>query len=263
MTQRITVLALVAALACFGKTADAAGKSFRLAAAPDLVTSGFLRYILPRFSLKTGIRVEIVGAALGADADAVLERFDKPPDRGTATPVLRPASGGAVISLAVRKTPAEAHAARFRDWLRSRIGRRTISRFRIDGKQAYATVGDAARAPAPVAPKGDVAAGAKLAQRLCGRCHVVRDRDRFAGIGSTPSFGALRSLPRWQQRFAAFWTLNPHPSFTQVKGMTEPFDPARPPPIVPLVMTLDEVEAIIAYVHQIKAKDLGAPLKEQ
>ena len=42
--------------------------------------------------------------------------------------------------------------------------------------------------------------------------------------------------------------------------MTEPFHPERPPPIAPVEMTLDEVEALLAFVHTIKPKDLGAPL---
>ena len=73
----------------------------------------------------------------------------------------------------------------------------------------------------------------------------------------------LRSLPDWADRFDAFYALNPHPAFTQVEGVSEPFPENRPSPIVPIEMTLDEVEAVRAYVATMKAADLGAPLQHQ
>jgi hypothetical protein len=82
-------------------------------------------------------------------------------------------------------------------------------------------------------------------------------------IGSTPSFFALRSLSDWEARFAAFFALNPHPSFTQVTGVTEPFAEDRPPPIVPITLSLEDLEAILAYVAALEAADLGAPLVHQ
>ena len=50
---------------------------------------------------------------------------------------------------------------------------------------------------------------------------------------------------------------NPHPAFTQIEGITEPFDPARPPPIAPLILTPEEVKAISSFVSRMPAKDLG------
>ena len=82
--------------------------------------------------------------------------------------------------------------------------------------------------------KGDIDLGETLSLLHCGRCHVVNEKNRMGGIGSTPSFGALRAMPAWGDRFAVFWTLSPHPSFTQVEGMTEPFDPQHPPAIAPV-----------------------------
>jgi hypothetical protein len=100
-----------------------------------------------------------------------------------------------------------------------------------------------------------------LAHGTCGRCHVVSERNRFGGIGSTPSFPALRSMPDWEDRFRTFWALNPHPSFTQVEGLTEPFDPASPPHIAPVHLTMAESDAILAYVAGIAPKDLGAEIE--
>jgi len=107
----------------------------------------------------------------------------------------------------------------------------------------------------------DFAPGEKLTLFHCGRCHVINERNKYGGIGSTPSFAALRTLDDWEDRFDAFWTLNPHPSFTQVEGMTEPFPPNRPSPIYPMKLTLDEVETITEYARTIAPKDLGSEVR--
>ena len=70
-------------------------------------------------------------------------------------------------------------------------------------------------------------------------------------------------MPNWDTRFETFHLLNPHPSFTQIENVTEPFDPTLPPPIVPLTMTLDDLDAILAYVAGLEAADLGAPIQSQ
>jgi mono/diheme cytochrome c family protein len=114
---------------------------------------------------------------------------------------------------------------------------------------------------ADTAPAEQFAPGEKLALRHCGRCHVVNERNRMGGIGSTPSFAALRTLPDWEERFRAFFALNPHPAFTQVDGVTEPFPPERPSPIHPLALTPDEIDAITGFAGTIAPKDLGAPVR--
>ena len=42
--------------------------------------------------------------------------------------------------------------------------------------------------------------------------------------------------------------------------MTPPFDESRPPPIVPLRLTVAEIDAILAYVAGLTPADLGRPL---
>ena len=108
---------------------------------------------------------------------------------------------------------------------------------------------------------GDALAGERLALVNCGRCHVVGEKNRMGGIGSTPSFAMLRTLGDWERRFRAFFTLNPHPAFTQVPGVTPPFDQARPPPIAPLEITLADIDAILAYAASLAPADLAEPLK--
>lgn len=104
----------------------------------------------------------------------------------------------------------------------------------------------------------DYAPGEKLTLVHCGRCHVVSERNRFGGIGSTPSFAALRAAEDWEDRFRAFYALNPHPAFSQVAGVTPPFVPERPSPIHPVELTPAEIETIIDFARTIAPKDLGA-----
>lgn len=226
------------------------GKRFSLSADPALVESGALKFILPRFSLKTGVKVDLTDGA----ADARLEA-------GTGEPPVFAEAGGRTFALSLNGESE--HAARFRDWLTSEVGLRTVLSFKRDGAPMFEAVEVVAAVVEAEAVDGDAALGSELALRRCGRCHVIDKRNRFGGIGSTPSFGAMKNLPRWRERFEVFWTLNPHPSFTQIEDITDPFDPSRPPPIAPLELTLEEVEAIIAFVVAMERKDLGGALVEQ
>jgi hypothetical protein len=106
----------------------------------------------------------------------------------------------------------------------------------------------------------DYAPGEKLTIINCGRCHVVSPKNKMGGIGSTPSFAVLRTFPDWEERMKAFWTLRPHPSFTQVEGMTEPFPEDQPAHVHPIRLTLDELDTIIGYARTIEPADLGADL---
>lgn len=103
----------------------------------------------------------------------------------------------------------------------------------------------------------DYAPGEKLTLFHCGRCHVINERNKYGSIGSTPSFGALRTLDDWEQRIDAFYTLAPHPAFTQVKDVTDPFPINRPSPIHPVELTLEEIEIIREFTRTIPPKNLG------
>ena len=46
----------------------------------------------------------------------------------------------------------------------------------------------------------DYAPGEKLTLFHCGRCHVINEKNKYGGIGSTPSFGALRTMEDWEDR---------------------------------------------------------------
>ena len=217
-------------------------KQFTLDVDGALVEAGLMPYLLPRFSLKTGIKVNIANR----DADLVL-------GDGGAPAV---AQGDSVWSLSETTDPA---AARFAEWLLSDVGVRTLESF----GQGFGPVAVAVPAPKEVAITGDLAAGEKAALVHCGRCHVVNESNRMTAIGSTPSFGLMRNFSDWDVRFATFWELKPHGAFTQIEGVTEPFAPERPSPIAPVVMTAEDIGAIMAYVASITPADLGAPIQSQ
>ena len=252
MCCRFLILCLFALVISAGISVPgkANARSFRLSAPEDLVASGFLKHLLPRFSLKTGVRIEVVAEGAASDAGFSVT--------GKGTSVF---SGlGSDWVLVVPDLDNE-HVARFRDWITGEVGRKTIDTFQLDGKPVFtASVAKPEEADTEVI-SGDAASGEKLAVVHCGRCHMVNETTRLTTIGSTPSFAVMRNFSDWRARFEAFFVLNPHPSFTQVEGVTEPFAVSRPPSIVPLELTLDELDAILAFVSRIPPADLGAPIQ--
>ncbi len=231
---------------------DAAPREVRLFAAPELVETGVLRYALPRFKLKTQIRVVLV--ADRSMAEVILAQ-QAPEDVAP----LFTGPGGSYAAWPVG-TP-EAPVKRFLDWLASEIGLRTLTSYQRDGLQVVFPVEARPDQVETSLPQGDVVAGRSLAYRNCGRCHVIGADNRMQGIESTPSFALLRVLPDWQARFATYYRRIPHPAFTQIDGLTEPFDAMLPSPIAPLALTLDEFNAILAFVARVDPADLGAPLE--
>ena len=221
-------------------------KAFRLQVPPALVETGFTRHLLPRFSLKTGVRITVT-------PDAAEAAFGD-----TGTPVF--SAGDRVWHFARGDDP---HQQAFEDWLLSDIGKRTIEAFAPQGTPMFSADVTVARKEETVALTGDLALGERISLQRCGRCHAVNDSNRMNAIGSSPSFGLLRTFDDWQYRFESFFVLKPHGAFTQVAGVTEPFPEDRPPPIVPIEVTLEEIDAITAYVGSLVPADLGAPLQSQ
>ncbi|WP_417720846.1 hypothetical protein [Salipiger sp.] len=242
-------LFLVVWLALLPLHALAEDAPVRLYAPPELVGTGLFKHILPRFSLKTRVRVKL-GPEEGADI--VLG--------GTGRALF--SDGARVWHMAVPGAGG-AGTDRFAEWLTSDIGQNTVQSYAPGGSALFGPPPEVAETVAPVSYDGDAAIGLEVSRRTCTRCHSVETGDRFAGIGSTPSFSVLRSLPDWADRFTAFYALNPHQSFTLIEEVSEPFPIERPPPIVPITLTLDEVEAVLAYVATMDAADLGAPLAHQ
>ncbi|MDQ7069626.1 MAG: hypothetical protein Q9M48_02570 [Rhodobacterales bacterium] len=230
---------------------------------PGVMESGILTYILPRFSLKTGITVSTI---IVDNQEVTLKGADVSlgTTKGAQGAVVMEGNGeGNRRKYFVSQQTTNGAATRFVDWVLSDIGQRAIEAFK--GKDCTGfrgLAGTETRVEVPVFD-GDVTRGEGLSLRYCGRCHVIGAANRMKGLGSTPSFPLLRTFPDWQRRFEAFFTLRPHPSFSQIEGVTEPFDPALPSPIFPLRITLEQLDDILAYVAKIPPADLGAPLQTQ
>jgi hypothetical protein len=220
-------------------------RSFRLFADEELMQSGLLAHILPRFTLKTGRRVD---------------KSDGPPDmRLHLVPEGREVFARGQKTWRVQLLDNNSAANRFADWMLSEIGQNTIASFSPTDGPAFTAVPQAEAADT-AGFEGDAALGGKVAALHCGRCHRVVVGSRRMSIGSTPSFMALRAMPDWIERFSSFYARNPHPSFMQITGLSPDFDPAHPPAIHPVTLSLQEVEALQAYVSAMAPADLGAPV---
>ncbi|WP_243721869.1 c-type cytochrome [Meridianimarinicoccus aquatilis] len=246
MPIRISFVALCVAL--WAMPASAQDNTVTLAVPESVANAGLWTYVLPRFTLKTRVRVTLdPSGALALDEAA----------DGPAALV----AGDTVLRLS---EPGSEAATRFADWLTSDVGRNTIDSYaEAAGEPAFAAPDAAAIQRKAVAYEGDAVAGEDLSLTHCGRCHVVNDRNRMNGLGSTPSFGMLRSMADWARRFEGFFALNPHGAFTQITDVTAPFPIDRPSPIAPVEITLDELDAILAFVQQMPPADLGAPIRHQ
>lgn len=241
MLIRLTTIAVFMASA-----AVAQEKAFTMQVPAALVETGFMKHLLPRFSLKTGVRITLTEDA----GDAAL---------GTqGTPVFR--QGDVLWHLAKTDGP---YTNAFQDWLTSDVGKRTIEAFAPEGETLFSADVSVRQVVQAVVLTGDIAMGETASLEKCGRCHVVNEKNRMNAIGSTPSFALMRTFPDWQERFETFFMLRPHPAFTQVAEITEPFPENLPSPIAPIEVTWDEIEAITAYVGSIAPADLGAPIQTQ
>ncbi|MCV2869232.1 cytochrome c [Defluviimonas sp. WL0002] len=243
----LRLVILVASLAA-GSVRAEEERSFALFVTPEVIETGLIEYILPRFTLKTGRRAVIVNS----DGDAEI-RVAGPNEQ----PQLARGDTGYSLTL-VTDNPA---AALFAGWLSSAPGRAAITGFEPGEGPAF-HVPERKEALAEAAFEGDAALGREIARRHCARCHRVEE-GKAMGIGTTPSFAALRALPDWDERFQTFFVRRPHPTFVQIEDLSAPFDPASPPAIVPLKITLDEFEALLAYASDVKPADLGAQIQNR
>lgn len=242
------LLAVVLPLLAGTAAAQGEARSFTLAADPELRDSGLIDHLLVRFTLKTQRRAVPVaeGAEVRLGAGAGPPLFER---------------GGTVYGLGLAD-PGEA-ARMFADWLTSEVGQATVADFTPEDGPPFTPARAGAAQAAPVVFEGDAEAGRRLATLHCARCHAVTPEDRKKSIDSAPSFGALRAIPDWDRRFMAFYALAPHPALMRVEGVSPPFDPARPPTVEPVLLTLEEAEAIGAFAARIAPADLGAPVAHQ
>ncbi len=241
MLKRLCAVVVFAAM-----PVAAQDKSFTLQSPAVLTETGLLKHILPRFSLKTGIRItlseEASDATFGPDGAPVFRQDD--------------------MIWSLQKTDGP-HTDAFYDWLVSDVGKRTIEGFTADSGASFSTDVSVQPAAIVVPLTGDAVLGEEVSLSRCGRCHVVNETNRMNAIGSAPSFPLMRNFADWEGRFQTFFLLKPHAAFTQVAGVTDPFPENLPSPIAPIEVTLDEIDAIVAYVATVEPADLGAPVQSQ
>ena len=181
-------------------------RDITLFVSPALVDSGLMKFLLPRFSLKTGVKIDLQiltkQGVIPKAADVVLTDNDAAAAGKSVSVMSGLGKTYYVVSPlpGADQTPGTRKAARFVDWLLADIGQRAIEQFRRDGKQLFAGAAPPEAGDTEGALTGNVVAGATLSYDKCGRCHVIGVKNRMKGIGSTPSAahadGAVTTIAR-------------------------------------------------------------------
>ena len=94
--------------------------------------------------------------------------------------------------------------------------------------------------------------GTLLVRQHCARCHVIPGVNPYGGIGSTPSFSAMKWLDDWRRRFEVFYSLPPHPALVRIEGATAPRGDALPAFSREIVLTLEDVDDILTFADTVK-----------
>lgn len=251
MPKRMILMILCLVLGLFGNLAQADTGQITMAAPKVLTENGFLKHVLPRFTLKHRVRVTVVPFDTAADVSLL-------PD----------GAGLAVFDGAGRRwhlatADDRAEVQRFVDWLTSDIGLNTVEAFEGPDGLRFTRATVAEEVEEALELTGDAANGLAASNLHCKRCHVVGEADRMSGINSTPSFFVLRAFPDWDERFYTFYALNPHPSFTRITDLETQLDPMHKAAIVPVDLSLEDLDDIITYVAGLEPADLGAPIQLQ
>ena len=251
----MAVFAMIALFLPFTRPAGAESPDLTLAAPPELAETGLPKHLFPRFRFKSRIRLAL--AKPGETADMALA--PEPPG----VPVFTERATGRTwyLRLPPEGAPVRDKAEAFLAWLQSKPGRAAIAAFPPGSEPLFAPAKAVAAVEKAPEFKGDPLRGHEIARRHCMRCHVVDSESPYAGIGSTPSFAAMRSFPDWQDTFAAFWAANPHRAVVTVEDMSEEKDPERPLHVAPVLLTQKDLDDLMAYVATIKPKDLGKPIE--
>ena len=246
-TIKLCVVLWVSSLLVIPTTALALSLSHQKAVPADLV-----QYILPRFSLKTRVRFDRV------QTSGDIQFSTEEPDVGTAIFTLE---SGAVVYVGTSVSFAEdPDYIALVNWLLSEPGRATIADFRQDGSQVAFPVEAAEAAPIEVVIVGDVDNGRQLSMNHCRRCHKVDRADKYAGIGNSPSFHAMRSFDDWYVRFSTFYAVSPHKALISVKGSGIEKD-RNLIAIAPIDLEISDINDIVAFVHSLTPLDLGKPIQ--
>ena len=97
--------------------------------------------------------------------------------------------------------------------------------------------------------------GREIVRQHCTRCHVVPEMNPYGGIGSTPSFAALKWLSDWEHRFEVFYSLPPHPALVSIQGVSEERSASLPVFVAEIELQIDDVDAILSFVRTLETPD--------
>jgi hypothetical protein len=248
---RKTINLIVAA--CFGALMVGQTSAFALSLSHEkAIPSELIRYVVPRFSLKTRIRFDRVDT--GGDIQFVTEL----PENGTQ--VFQLVSGETVYVSAFGDAAQSPDYQAFVDWLVSDPGRATIADFEIDGKRIATPVDAQEAAAVEIVIVGDPSNGQDLSVNHCRRCHKVDRADKYSGVDNAPSFHAMRSFDDWYVRFSTFYTVSPHRALISVKGSGIEKD-RELITIAPIDLVISDINDIVAFVHSLTPLDLGKPIQ--
>ena len=105
---------------------------------------------------------------------------------------------------------------------------------------------------APAGAGGDPAAGRKISETHCARCHVIGDFNPMGGIGSTPSFQLLAKRGDWLERFETFFERRPHPVFVRVPDVARWTE--LPSHVTEFEVTPANIDDIVAFIETLMPK---------
>ena len=97
--------------------------------------------------------------------------------------------------------------------------------------------------------------GREIVRQHCTRCHVVPDMNPYGGIGSTPSFSAMKWLEDWARRFEIFYILPPHPSLVRIEGVSEKRSAGLPAFNKEIILKLEDIDDILEFVKTVKTPE--------
>jgi len=209
----------------------------------------FDKHLLPRFKFKTQIAIK--NSDEEDSHDVLIGIIEK------GQPIFSDLNGFLYrLEIITLDEDKRKKAEKFMTWLTSPSGIAVIEDFSIDDTPIFKGIKHQKEEKIVMNFAGNITSGLSLSQVHCKRCHVV-DNNAFAGIDSSPSFHALRSIKNWEEKFRAFWTVSPHLSVISITDIYEAGSSRSPVTMVPIELNLSEVEDILAYVASIKPKELG------
>ncbi len=156
-------------------------RSITVYALETIVKKGFLKYILPKFSLKHSI---FVGVSQDRGQEDTIFHILKGSNTSFSN-CLR------CVFLSLQEKDKSEFAEAFKDCLTSKVGENAIKSFTFENGVIFPTEFQADVMQTEIAFLIDTTLGHQLATQNCGRCQAIVETKLKKTIGSIPSFAAL------------------------------------------------------------------------